>query len=331
MRDDETWPALARTAERADQGGWPAPGAAPGPGRLVRALRTARRELAGLVLPVQCAGCGQDDEAWCAACRAEFDVAPWRCEARAGRLDPLDADALPVRTLADCVGPARAVVIAWKDRGRRDLTAPLVRLAERLGAAVAADVVPVLAAAVASSHAAAAAHGAIRAGFADVLVVPAPSTPAARRRRGFAHADELARGVAAGLRAVGVPAHASSVLRRSGGEQVGLGVRDRGRSAARVQVSSRHRGAVRGRAVVLVDDVLTSGATLAGAARALVAAGAVPLAAVTLASTPGPRTDTSGRPVTDPREGARNGPDRDLQPAHAAPEGLRVVMDAAPR
>ncbi|CAM5781261.1 ComF family protein [Cellulomonas persica] len=273
--------------------------------RAVSGLRAVWRDLAGLVLPVQCAGCGLDDEAWCGACRAPFDVEPWRCEERAGRLDPIDADALPVRTLADCVGPARAVVIAWKDRGRRDLTAPLVRAAARVGVALAADL-------------------ALPAG-AGVLVVPAPSTSAARRRRGFAHADELARGVAAGLRSAGVPADELSALRRTGADQVGLGVRDRGRSAARVRLAARYRETVRGRAVVLVDDVLTSGATLAGAARALVAAGAVPLAAATLASTPGPRARADELPAP------AWGTNRDLLPDPAAPDGPRVVLDAAPR
>ncbi len=242
--------------------------------RIAAGLREVWHELAGLVLPVQCAGCGRDDEAWCPPCRAAFDREPWRCEQRAGRLDPLDAAPLPVLTLADCVGAVRAAVIAWKDRGRRDLTRPLVACASRLGSALVVGPPGV-------ASLAALAPG------TSVLVVPAPSTRAALRRRGFAHVDELADGVVDGLRSTGLVAHRARVLLRDGADQVGLGVRDRAR-LGRVRVASRHGAAVHGRLVVLVDDVLTSGATLAAAARALTSAGALPVAAVTLASTPGP-------------------------------------------
>jgi len=227
------------------------------------------RELGRLVLPVACAGCGRDDEPWCGACARLLADEPWRCEDRAGRLVLLDGPVLPVLTVADCVGPVRAAVVAWKDRARRDLTPVLVAVARRLGSAAAAHVPP-------------SARG------ARLLVVPAPSTPTARRARGFAHVDVLAAGVAAGLRAAGLDARTAGALRRSGRDQVGLGLRERGRLVGRVRVPPRHAGTVRAAGVVLVDDILTSGATLAACVAALAAAGAVPLVGVTLASTPGP-------------------------------------------
>jgi len=239
-----------------------------------RWARAVLRELGGLVLPVACAGCGRDDEAWCGACARRLGGEPWRCEDRAGRLVLLDGPVLPVLTVADCVGPVRAALVAWKDRGRRDLTPVLAAVAGRLGSAAAAHVPPL-------------ARG------TPVLVVPAPSTPAARRARGFAHVDVLADGVARGLRAAGVDARAVGVLRRTGRDQVGLGLRERGRLVGRVRVAPRHVARVRGAGVVLVDDILTSGATLAACVAALAAVGAVPLGGVTLASTPGPaRTGT---------------------------------------
>jgi predicted amidophosphoribosyltransferase len=246
-------------------------------------LRALLGELAGLVLPVACAGCGRDDEAWCEPCRAPFAARPWRCEDRAGRLDPVDGRGIPVRTLAENVGPARAVVVAWKDRGRRDLTGPLVAAATRVGAALLDDLVPGRGADLSD-----AAHPVrvVRPPGGAVVVVAAPSTAAARRRRGFAHADALADGVAAGLRSVGVPAVRVGALRRRSGEQVGLGVR--ARATVSVHVARRAAGAVRGRTVVLVDDVLTSGATLAAAAAALTAHGADVVAAATLVATPAP-------------------------------------------
>ncbi|MEN0129028.1 MAG: hypothetical protein AAGC49_06275, partial [Brevundimonas sp.] len=133
-------------------------------------LRAWWDELAGLVLPVACAGCGVDDEPWCADCRRLLDGPAWRCEARAGRLDLVgEAPLVPVWTLADFRGPVREAVVAWKDHGRHDLT----------------------------RHLAAALHGAAL-GLAPrfeghVLVVPAPSTPAAVRRRGGSLVGELAR------------------------------------------------------------------------------------------------------------------------------------------
>ncbi|MBT0994644.1 ComF family protein [Cellulomonas sp. DKR-3] len=251
-------------------------------------------ELSGLVLPVGCAGCGRDDEPWCGGCRAPFAAPPWRCEDRAGRLDPVDGHPLPVRTLAENVGAVRAVVVAWKDRGRRDLTRDVVAAAARLGAGL----VPEVVAALALAEVRVSPRG-------PVLVVAAPSTAAARRRRGFAHADALADGVAAGLRSAGVPAVRVAALRRRSGEQVGLGVR--ARATVRVEVARRAAPAVRGRPVVLVDDVLTTGATLAAAAAALTVAGALVVAGATLVATPAPgRARRDGRdlgPTDAPRAG----------------------------
>jgi len=229
-------------------------------------VRTWWTELSRLVLPVACGGCGLDDVPWCGTCDALLGP-PWRCEHRAGRLDLLGASGgLPVWTVADCVGPVRAAVLAWKDHGRLDLTRPFAAAVAAAGQALA----PVL-------------------GPGEVLVVAAPSTPASRRRRGGNLVDDLAAALAAGLRAGGTAARSSPVLARRGGDQVGLGARARWLNlTGHVRVRRRALARVAGSRVLLVDDVLTTGATLVACRVALETAGAHVAAAFTLASTPPP-------------------------------------------
>ena len=244
---------------------------------------TLVRELLGLLLPVECGGCGADDVAWCPACAARVAGPPWRCEDRAPRLDRLDGSgALPVWTLADCTGDVRRGIVAWKDRGRIDLTGPFA-----LAATSAARVVA----------------GRLDLDDRPLLVVPAPSTAASRRRRGADLVGTLATAVARGLSDAGVPAEAVPVLARAGGrDQVGLGARARARNlAGHVRVRPVHVRRVRGSAVLVVDDILTTGATLAASRTALERAGARVVGGITLASTPGPTAPPRlppGRPVS---------------------------------
>ncbi|MFS0852475.1 ComF family protein [Microbacterium sp. 179-I 3D4 NHS] len=111
---------------------------------------------------------------------------------------------------------------------------------------------------------------------APALVVPVPTSRAAFRRRGYRVPDLLIR------RAGRAP---SPLLRAVGrrADQRGLGVAQR---ADNVRGSMRARRRGDGASVVLVDDVVTSGATLDEAARALRAAGFDVLSAVALAATP---------------------------------------------
>jgi predicted amidophosphoribosyltransferase len=105
-------------------------------------------------------------------------------------------------------------------------------------------------------------------------IVAVPAAPARERRRGFDPAGELAAALAERLDAELEPC----LERRGGGRQVGR------RRAERVGHPPRiHATRAAPRSVLLVDDVLTTGATLAACARALRAAGAARVVAVTFA------------------------------------------------
>lgn len=256
--------------------------------RAMRITRSVARDLTALLLPVACPGCGAQDLVICTECLALFARGAYRTEATASKLNRTDpAPVLPVWSLAAYAATARQVVLAWKNHQRADLSPFLATLL-----AIAASEV------VQGVRAAAAAHGPA-ASFPRVLVVPMPSSAAnQRRRRGHQPVLELATGVVAGLEATGQRAAVADVLmqRRGVRDQVGLSRRQR-------QQNLQHGLALKRRAVIepnsvilLVDDILTTGSTIAAAEQILTRIGAVPVGAVTLAATPGKQNGTFGLP-----------------------------------
>lgn len=239
------------------------------------------RDVVRLMLPLECAGCGQVDLVLCPGCSELLGGAPRRVEAGAPRLDRTGGPGpFPVWAVADYRGPVREAVLSWKDRGRSDLDGPLE---DSLGLA---------ARALAPTVAEATGPG------ARILVVPVPSSPIASLRRGRAPVARLGEAVAAGLRREGVVARSARILavRAVARDQVGLGQRARQRNVSgRMAVRRRAErdglagGGRRATGVLLADDVLTTGATLAAADLALAGAGWRVLGAIVLAATPAPR------------------------------------------
>ncbi len=118
-----------------------------------------------------------------------------------------------------------------------------------------------------------------RAGRPAVVVTWAPTTTARRRDRGFDQAELLARAVA---RRLHLPCR-RLLVRRPGPHQTGRSLAERRHGIAFRAVGRPPRVAP---AVLLVDDVVTSGSTLSAAAGAVRRAGAGPVFALTAARTP---------------------------------------------
>ena len=229
--------------------------------RVPPGLGAGVRALADLVLPRTCAGCGVPGALLCRPC-AQLLARPRLAQPR--RHPP---GFPPTVAAGDYAGPVRPAVLAFKEHGRAELAGPF-------GAALALSVAAVLTA--------------VPEDPGPVLLVPVPSSAAAVRRRGRDHVQELAGAAVTELVAAGLAAGTARLLGRSSGR----GVRDSaGLDAAARRANLAGRFRVRGTVppgarLVLVDDVVTSGATLTEAARALGRHGGTPVLGAVVAATP---------------------------------------------
>ena len=237
----------------------------------------ARRSLAAtleMALPTTCGGCGVPGATWCDTCAEEAGRTSYPGGARQVSPIPCLSGFPPTWAASPYDAAARKALVAYKDGDRRDLVAILApMLSDAIAAALARD--PHLRAVLAS-------------GNGPVFVVPVPSSPAAVRRRGDAPLDLLAR---AAVREVGLLPRDLIVsqpirLRRRVADQSGLDHRQRASNVeSAMQVRTRWGRSLDGVTCLLVDDVLTTGATLVEAARALRVGGGGHIAAATVAAT----------------------------------------------
>lgn len=215
-------------------------------------------DLIDLVLPRRCVGCGSVRGPLCALCVPDGPVV----EAAEGTWAAAAYD-----------GPIRTALLAYKERGRRDLAGPLAALVARATrVAVASGPAPP----------------------GRLVLVPVPSARSAAVARGGDHVLRLARhtAVATGLRV----ARDGLTLTRSVRDSAGLDIRER---SANLSEAMAARPPVPGLSAVVVDDIVTTGATLREARRALQAVGWPVVGAAVVAATP--RRTPAATPLAAPR------------------------------
>ncbi|HEU0257401.1 MAG TPA: ComF family protein [Microbacteriaceae bacterium] len=213
-------------------------------------MATWWREACDLLLPVSCAGCGASGGSLCTSCLRAMTPRVVRADLDAG---------LPVWAAGRYEGTLRRVILAYKDGGRTDCGPALAGL---LRAALRAALTQVPAGEVVARQ--------------GIRLTTVPSTRAAWRRRGYRPVPRLASH--AGLK----PAQILRPLRQS----VDQAALDRAAREENRSGSLAARRVPAGSAWLLIDDIVTTGATTREVARAIGAAGGGLLGVVALAYTP---------------------------------------------
>ncbi|MGZ7495993.1 ComF family protein [Corynebacterium sp. ZY180755] len=191
-----------------------------------------------LLLPVSCAGCGVAGVRVCDECKAQWTGLPQRITTRA---DPH----APIWSLGPYGGSRRRALIALKERGRRDVARPM-------GAAIGAAVRFLIACGELDE---------------DILLVPAPTSRASARKRG---GDPVMRMILnTGFDVWKAVEHTRGVK-----DSVGLDVQGRRKNlAGHVRFTGATTMPSPERGVLVVDDVITTGATMAVTLAVLTSAG----------------------------------------------------------
>ena len=218
-------------------------------------LRQAANRALDAALPADCVGCGAEGPPICERCVAALDA---RLSSPAGVAIGLPGDVPePLLQLEWCApfhGVVRSALHAIKYGGEQRVAEPLGRAVARRWAAV---------------------------GVGAELVMHVPVHRDRERQRGYDQAALIARHAADQLRLPFAPVLTRA---RATTAQFDLDRRDRATNVRDAFVVDPRGGlAVRGRWVLLVDDVVTTGATLAACATALAAAGALGVSGITVA------------------------------------------------
>jgi predicted amidophosphoribosyltransferase len=222
---------------------------------IASAVRAAAGRALDMALPASCVGCGVEGPAMCANCVVALDA---RLTSPAGVPIGLPGDLpeplLQLEWAAPFHGVTRAALHAIKYGGEQRLAEPLGQAVARRWAAV---------------------------GVGVDLIAHVPVHVDRARERGYDQAELIARDAATTL---GLPRAALLRRARATIAQFDLDRRDRARNVRDAFVfDPRSASDIRGRWVLLIDDVVTTGATLAACAAALHDAGVLGVSAITVA------------------------------------------------
>jgi competence protein ComFC len=198
-----------------------------------------------LIFPPRCSSCGLVDTPWCQHCWRELEAVPLSLYTR-----EIGATIVVVST-GEHTGILQRADLALKYEGVTRLSDPLGR---RLAATLEHLNWPV------------------------DLVIPVPIHRNRLQQRGYNQAQLLAERVSAALEIPCLPA----ALRRTRDTPSQVGLNTEERQANVSNAFQAEAGKVAGKAVVVIDDVCTSGATLAACAQALQQAGARAVSGLTV-------------------------------------------------